>query len=173
MESVTSHKPSRMRLTNPPSLESSGASPVPMAASPKLAQRNQHFGQHLGWGCPLGRSQIDLDARRRARRSPFARHEVEREPRVRLGEAIEGAAMDGGRVLAAANLGHGDVTLTANGLGDFDTTVEAELRGRCDARIVVREPEEQRVQARRARGGPGGKSFEHRPYLIVRSNVPD
>ena len=81
--------------------------------------------------------------------------------------------MDGGRVLAAADLGHADVAFTANVRGDLDATVEAELRGRRDARIVVRKAEKQRLDVRGARRGPGGEPFERRTYLIVRADVPD
>src|SRR5262245_60551480 len=81
--------------------------------------------------------------------------------------------MDCGRVLAAADVIHADVAFTADVRGDLDATVEAELRGRRDARIVVREPEKQRLDVRRARRGPDGEPFERRAYLIVRADVPD
>ena len=47
-----------------------------------------------------------------------------------------------------------DVAFTANIRGDLDATVEAELRGRRDVRIAVREAEKQRVDVRRARRSP-------------------
>ena len=81
--------------------------------------------------------------------------------------------MDGRCVLTAADLSHADVAVTANVRGDLDAAVEAELGGRRYARIVVRESKKQRVQLRRAGGGPGRKSLEHWAYLIVRADVSD
>jgi len=92
-----------------------------------LTHGDENLCEQLGRRRSLRRREVDLDARRLAHRLSFAGHEVEREPRVRLGEAIERAAMDGGRVLAAADLSHADVAFTANVRGDLDATVEAEL----------------------------------------------
>lgn len=75
--------------------------------------------------CSLRRREIDLHAGRFPHRSSLARHEVKRQPPIRLGQAIEGAAMDGGRVFATAYLGHANVGFAANVRCDFDTTIES------------------------------------------------